>query len=240
MTSRMSGVAYARTAGLLFLLTFVIWGLAEGYPHSVLIVHDDATATASKIIAGKSLFRIGVAGALVGSLCGVALTFFFYLLMRPAGRDLALLALIFQIISMTGFAMIQVPYYAALPILSGGDYLKSFSPDQLNSLALLSVRTSGFIKVLFELHYGAGFMLLGYLMLRSRFLPILIGLSMMISGAGLMAKPFCSVLAMPQASTAVTFAFLGGALVVMTWLLIMGVDEAKWQESAAAMEGQGA
>ena len=239
MAARMSGVAHARTAGLLFLLTFVIWVLAEGYPHSVLIAYDDATATAAKIIAGKSLFRIGVAGALVGSLCGAALTFFFYILLRPAGRNLAVLALIFQIISTTGFAMIQVSYYAVLPILSGADYLKSFSPDQLNSLALLSVRVSGFIKVLFELHYGAGVMLLGYLMFRSRFLPRLIGISMMISGAGLLGRPFFSVLAMPQASTALTVPFEGGALIVMLWLLIKGVDEAKWQESAARMERQG-
>ena len=238
MASRMSGLAYARTTGLLFLLMFVVGGFAEGYPRSVLIVPGDATATAAKIVAGEPLFRLGLVCFLVSSLLNTAQTFFLYMLLKPVGR-LALLALIFQIISTAGFAMAQVPYYAALPILSGADYLKTFSPDQLNTLALLSVRVSGFNQVLFKLHYGAGAILFGYLMFRSRFLPRLIGISMMISGAGLLGKPFFSVLAMPQASTALTVPFEGGALIVMLWLLIKGVDEAKWQESAARMERQG-
>ena len=50
----------------------------------------------------------------MASLGITASTFFLYMLLRPADRDIALLAVIFQIISTTGFAVAQVPYYAAL------------------------------------------------------------------------------------------------------------------------------
>ena len=60
MASRMSGLAYARIAGLLLLITFAVGGFAEGYPRSVLIVPGDATATTAKIVAGESLFRFGL------------------------------------------------------------------------------------------------------------------------------------------------------------------------------------
>ena len=151
-----------------------------------------------------------------------------------ASPGLVLLAVMFQVISTTGFAMSQVPYYSVLPILSGADYLKTFSPDQINSLALLSLRVSHFNKVLFELQYGAGFMLFGYLMFRSRFLPKVIGILLAIGGGSFFAKTLVDVLDLRQASSALLVPAVVGTMLAALWLLIKGVDEARWEESAAA------
>ena len=234
MGSRMSGLAIARTTGLVLLLGFAVGAFATTYPQSVLFVTGDATATAANIVAGKSLFRFGVICFLVSSLLSTAQTYLFYRLVRPAGPGFALLAVMFQVIATTGFAMSQVPYYSALPILSGADYLKSFSPDQLNSLALLSLRVSHFNKVLFELHYGAGFMLFGYIMFRSGFLPRLVGILLAIGGASFMCMALVAVLGLRQTSFTLQISFTVTTTLVGLWLLIKGVDEARWQESAPA------
>ena len=234
MASRMSGMATARTTGLVLLLGFAVAAFATTYPQAVLFVTGDATATAANVVAGKSLFRFGIVCFLVSSLLNTAQTYLFYRLMRPAGPGLALLAVMFQVISTTGFAMSQVPYYSVLPILSGADYLKTFSPDQLNSLALLSLRVSGFNKALFELHYGVGFMLFGYIMLRSGFLPKLVGILLAIGGASFVCMALGTVLGLQQASFLLKLSFTVTTTLVALWLLIKGVDEAKWQESAAA------
>ena len=234
MASRMSGLVTAKTAGLVLLLEFAVGAFATSYPQSILFVTGDATATAANIVAGTSLFRFGIVCFLMSSLLNTAQIYFFYRLMRPAGSGLAMLAVMFQVISTTGFAMSQVPYYSVLPILSGADYLKTFSPDQLNSLALLSLRVSHFNKVLFELHYGAGFVLFGYLMFRSLFLPKLVGILLAIGGASFMGMAFAAVLGLRQATLPLQISFTVTAMLAALWLLTKGVDEAKWQESAAA------
>ena len=239
MAERMSGMRYARTAGLVLLVGFAVGAFATIYPQSVLFVTGDATATAANIVAGESLFRFGIACFLVSSLLNTAQIYLFYRLLKPAGPGLALLAVMFQIISTAGFAMSQVAYYSVLPILSGADFLKTFSPDQLNSLALLSLRVSHFNKVLFELHFGAGYMLFGYLMVRSGFLPKLVGILQAIGGASFAGMAIVAVLGLRQSTLPLQMSFTLTTIVVILWLLIKGVDEGKWQEAAAAAGSQG-
>jgi hypothetical protein len=62
-----------------------------------------------------------------------------YVLLRPAHRELALLAVCLRIISTAGFAMAEVLFFGVTRILGGAAYLKAFSPDPLNTLAVLSI-----------------------------------------------------------------------------------------------------
>ena len=93
---------------------------------------------------------------------------------------------------------------------------------------------SHFNKVLFELHYGAGFLLFGYLMFRSGFLPKLVGILLAIGGASFMGMAIVAVLGLRQATLPLQMSFTVTATLVALWLLIKRVDEAKWQESTAA------
>ncbi len=139
---------YARIAGVLFLLSFVAGGFGEAYVPSKLIVSGDATATANNIHALGSLFRWGFAGYLVEATCDIALTLIFYVLLRPVRKDLALLAAFFGLVGTAEFAAAEIFYLAPSLILGGAGYLKTFSPDQLNTLALLSLRFLGVLMTL--------------------------------------------------------------------------------------------
>src|SRR5216684_3477402 len=86
---------YARIAGLLFLISLVAGGFGELYVPTVLIVSGDPTATAKNIVASDSLFRMGFASYLVEAICDIALTLILYVLLRPVGRELALLTVFF-------------------------------------------------------------------------------------------------------------------------------------------------
>jgi hypothetical protein len=55
-----------RFAGLLYLLTSIVGFFAMGYVPNKLIVHGNAAATASNITASETLFRLGIAGELIG------------------------------------------------------------------------------------------------------------------------------------------------------------------------------
>lgn len=225
---------YARIAAVLGLLTFVAGGFGEAYVPSALIVSGDAAGTARNIVASDWLFRLGFTGYLVEALCDVGLTWVLYILLRPVHPELALLAVLFRLISTAGFAMAEVLYFAAAPILGGSAYLKTFSPDQVHTLALLWLKVSGFGQGLFSMFYGVASVLLGYLIFRSSFLPRMLGVLLVIGGLGFVAKTFLSVLAPAYASSFLLVPTAVAWLFLTLWLLVKGVDDAKWRESALA------
>lgn len=235
MTTSLSIQSYARIAGGLGLLSFVSGGFGEAYVPSLLIVRTDPAATATNILASESLFRLGFASYLIEALCDVGLTWVFYVLLRPVHRNLSLLAVFFRLIATGGFAMSQVLYFSALLAVSGSDNLKSFSAEQRESLALLSINAGGFGLEVFSMFYGAGAMLLGYLIFRSQYLPRILGVLLAISGVGFVIKAFASVLTPTYASPLLLLPVAVAWLSLTVWLLVKGVDIQRWQENAAVV-----
>lgn len=233
MTTSLSIQSYARIAGGLGLLSFVSGGFGEAYVPSLLIVRTDPAATVTNILASESLFRLGFASYLIEALCDVGLTWAFYVLLRPVHRNLSLLAVFFRLIATGGFAMSQVLYFSALLVVSGPDNLKTFSVEQRESLALLSINAGGFGLEVFSMFYGVGAMLLGYLIFRSQYLPRILGVLLAISGAGFVVKAFASVLAPTYASPLLLLPVAVAWLSLTVWLLVKGVDIQRWQEKAA-------
>src|SRR4030095_16397412 len=81
------------TIGVLTLLTVLGGVYAQGYVAERLIAWCDASATATNILAHKTLYLSAVAVYLVEMACSIATTALFYVLMKPAGRSLSLAAL---------------------------------------------------------------------------------------------------------------------------------------------------
>src|SRR3990172_7781500 len=100
MTSRStvaSPQTYARIGGLLYLFIIVAAGFGELFVRNRLIVWGDAAATANNILDSETLFRVGLAGEMLTCVCDVALAMILYVLLRPVGRNLALLAAFFRL-----------------------------------------------------------------------------------------------------------------------------------------------
>ncbi len=227
---------YARIAGVLFLLSFVAGGFGEAYVPSKLIVSADATATAENIKALDSLFRMGFTGYLVEAVCDIALTLVLYVLLRPVRKDLALLAAFFGLVGTAVFGVAELFYFAASHILGGADYLKTFSPDQLNTLALLSLKLFGYGGGIFLVFFGVAWVLRGYLIFRSGYLPKFLGVLLTLGGLAFVARNFALVLAPAYTSGSLLLLMLPGALSFTVWLLVRGVDVPKWEAKVATSE----
>jgi Domain of unknown function (DUF4386) len=174
-----------------------------------------------------------IRGYLLEALCDVGLTFAFYELLKPAGRELALLAAFLRIVSTAVFAAAELFYFAPLLILKGAEYLNTFSHDQLNSLGLLSLKLYAYGAIVPTVFYGAAWIILGYLIWRSGYLPRLLGTLMAIAGLGFVIQNFALVLAPAYASQFLALPMMVGAVLLTVWLLAKGVDLRKWQERAA-------
>ncbi len=225
---------YARIAGVLFLISAVAGGLGEFFVPSQLIVSADATVTANNIMASDSLFRVGFASYLVEAVCDIALALILYVLLRPVHRDLALLAAFFRLVSTAVFGVAEVLFYSAPSLILGGaDYLKTFSPEQLNTLAFLSLRLYGYGSGIAFAFYGVGSVLFGYLLFRSGYFPKVLGFLLALSGLGFVTRSFALVLAPAYESFALLVPTAIAGLALTLWLLVRGVDVPKWEERAA-------
>jgi hypothetical protein len=224
----------ARWIGILLIVSIVAGGFGEGYLPSKMLVAGDAGATAKNIVQYQFLFRLGYAGYVIEALCDATLTALLYLLLRPAGRELALIALLMRIVATAAFASAESWYFAALPILSGAAWLKTFSPDQLNALAMLSLKLYNGGGVVPTLFYGVAWILLGRLIFVSGYLPQWLGAVMALAGISFVTGMLAIIVAPAWASTYFLLPMIVAMLVLALTLCIRGVDEQAWREKAAA------
>ena len=227
---------YARIAGVLFLLSLVAGGFGEAYVPSKLIVSTDAAATAANIRNFDFLYRLGFAGFLIESLCDITLVLIFYALLKPVSKELSLLAAFFGLIGTALFAFAELFYFAPPLIMGGAGYLKTFSPDQLNALVLLSLKFYGYVGMIFTAYYGMSWIIRSYLILRSGYLPKFLGGLMAIGGVGFVVRNFLLIFAPASASDVLLMLMFPGGLILTGWLLVKGVDVAKWNAKVNAAQ----
>jgi len=227
--ARASVQAYAKITGVLFLLSFIAGGFGEAYVPSRLIVPGDATATAQNIHASAFLIRMGFAGYLVEAVCDIALSLTLYVLLRRVGKDLALLAAFFGLVGTAVFAAAEFFYLAPSLILGGAGYLKTFSPDQLDTLALLSLKLFGYGGAMFTAFYGVAWVLRGYLIFRSGYFPWFLGALNTLGGLAFITRNFLLVLAPAYAPGSLLLLSVPGGVSLAAWLLVRGVDVLKWE-----------
>lgn len=223
---------YARLAGVLGLITVVAGGFGEAYVPGVVFVAGDPAATAQHILGNESLFRWGFAGYLVEALCDAALTMAFWVLVRPVHRNLAMLMVVFRIISTCGFGASEVLYFGALPTLRGAQTVAALQPAQMEALAYILLRIAVFGGSLFSTFYGLANVVFGWLIFRSTYLPRVFGVAMIFTGVAFAMHTFLLILAPPYASGLLLVTAAVAFIPFVLWLLVKGVNEEAWRRAA--------
>jgi len=229
----MTPSATARTAGILLLITMVTGVIAQAGIAGRLVVPGDAAETAARILAHAPLYRLGFALYMVEMACQVAMTVLFYGLFKPAGRAASLLALAFGLVGCTIKTMSRLFFLAPLLVLGGAHSLGVFDPKQLAALALLSLRVNSLAETVAVVWFGLAGLVRAWLIFRSTFLPRALGV---VSGLGGLA--WLLYLYEPLArrlESGIVGVALVGALVTALWLVVKGVDDARWARQAAGL-----
>jgi hypothetical protein len=221
----------ARVGGLLYLIIIALGAVGEAVVRGSIVVPSDATATAANLRSMEWLWRLGVAGEVMLLTCATALTLILYTLLRRVSRDLALAAVLFNLVSIAIEGVAAVSLAATLFPLANAPYLSAFAPEQMNAMAMLSVRshTVGFgIALIF---FGVECVILGYLIYRSGYMPRSIGVLMAIAGICYVINSFALLLSPPLANRlfpAILIPSLIAELSLALWLLMKGVNAEKW------------
>ncbi|MDP9087759.1 MAG: DUF4386 domain-containing protein [Pseudomonadota bacterium] len=154
-----------------------------------------------------------------------------YALLRPASRNLALLAAFLRLAWDIILGITDLTSFAALRLLGHDDYLKTFQPDQLYSLALLAMRLHGDGYRISLVFFGFACLVLGYLLCRARYFPKLLGVLMIIAGLCYLINSFATFLDAAFVATLFPAIFVPAFVAELSlalWLLVKGVDSARW------------
>ena len=220
----------ARVAGFFYLFVFL-----TGIPLALaakLVVRGDAAATTANILAHQGTWWLGFSAELLQVASYIVVTALFYALFKPVNRPLALIATLLSIVGCAIQALAFVFYTVPLELSSGTQPLGVFKVEQIQALALtsLKVETLGYdIGLVF---FGFYDFLIGYLIFASTFLPRPVGILMSLAGLG-----FLTFLWPPLANAISPFILLGGLIgegALTVWLLTFGVDDQRWKEQADA------
>ncbi len=234
---------YARIGGVLYLIIIVVGLFGEAFVRDRLIVSGDARATAANIKAMESLWRFHIAAELFLLICAVALLLILFVLLRPVSRDLALLAVFFNLVSIGLEAAITMYLVETLFPLGNAPYLKAFEPEQLYALASLSLKSHSYGFGMSLIFFGCFCLVIGYLIFRSGYLPKTVGILMQITGVCYLTNIFTLILA-PGFANRVFLAMMVPAFVgeasLCLWLLVKSVNLEKWEEKTRAWQARAA
>ncbi len=215
---------FARITGLLYLIYIISTALATVI-RSQLIVFGDAATTANNILANEFLFRIGFVTELVSALFFLLAAWALYVLLKPVNKNIALLFLLLNLGGVIIECVNMLNLFAALPLLSGADYLSAFSAGQLQAQAMLylNLYSNGFM--ICQIFFGAWLLPLGYLVYKSVFLPRILGILLIIDFFGVLIW-FLQFFLFPGYEAISYPSFAAGFIAELSlslWLLIMGV-----------------
>ena len=223
---------YARFAGFFYLLLIIAGGLDEVLIRNAIIAPGDALTTAKNIMAHESLWRFGIAADLLMHVSDVFVMLALYVLFKPINRKLALMVLIFTIVQTAVLVVNKLTLLLPLFLLGDTDYLKAFDPAQLQALSYIAIRLHGYGFGVGLIFFGFVCLLEGYLIMKSRFLPWILGPMMQVAGICYLTNSFILLLAPQFASLAIMLPCLMAELSFALWLLFKGVDVAEWQRQA--------
>ncbi len=223
----------ARVAGVLYVLMGVTAPFTLIYIPRKLIVPGNASATASNILASEMLFRIGIVAALISSVAFVFLVMTLYRLLSGVSKTHASVMVMLVLVSVAIGFVNEVNNIAALIVFRGADFLSAFGKPQLDALGMLFLRLRGQGLVVNEIFWGLWLFPFGMLVMRSGFLPRILGVLLIVNGFAYLAASLTSLVLPAYAGVVSRFALIAetGELWIGLWLLIKG---ARVQPLAAA------
>jgi hypothetical protein len=189
-----------------------------------LIVPGDVTATANKILDSEMLFRLGIVAWLTAAVFLLLLAMALYRLLSGVNKNHARLMVGLVLVSVAITFANELNNIAALILFRGADYLSVFDKPQRDALAMFFLRLHGQGLAVNDIFWGLWLFPFGLLVMRSRFLPRILGLLLIVNCFAYVAISVTSLL-LPAYGNVVfraSMPALLGELWIMLWLLIKG------------------
>jgi len=220
----------ARMAGLLYLLMGVTGAFGLMYVPSTIMVAGDPAATTDNIVNSELLYRLGIISNLICQTSFIFLVLALNRLFNGVNEKQAKLMVSIVIAAVPVAFLNELNQIAALHLLSDAKYLKVFAPDQLNTLAMIFLNLHEQGTFIAGIFWGLWLFPFGYLVIKSGFIPKVLGILLMIGCFAYLIDSSAALL-IPQLKSAITNILMLplaiGEISMILWLLVKGVKDRK-------------
>ena len=205
--------------GLAYLLDPVSYAEFTLYPKVVIPGHIEQTV--SNISAHPGLFVMMLFFYFINFIEDVIIAWALYYLLAPVSRAVSALASLFQLVY-AGIAFVGMFNLASVyRMLTQPEYLQVFGAGPLHAQVDLLLHTFRTYYSLSLVLFGIHLILIGFLIVRSRYIPWWLGVALVIDGAGWIVTELQPYL-YPNVNVDFLFFTFFGEVLFMLWLLIMG------------------
>ena len=223
----------ARIAGLLYLLMAVFGVIAEIFFRQKLFVAADIAATANNIVSNTFLYRIGITSDIIMALIYLLTALALFKLLSPVDKNMAGAMVVFTTAGSVLLMFNVLNEIAPLYILSGNDYLSTFDPGQLQSLAMLFYNLYQHGYMIGQIFFALWVLPLGVLIYKSGFIPKVFGILFVIETIfGLLAVIVHFLMPNATIETIMMLPMMIAEFSFIFYLLIRGINESKLTKSS--------
>jgi hypothetical protein len=176
----------ARVAGITFLLSIIIVMVVNLALVAPLIIKGNYSETARNILSHEFLFRIGIAGNILYSVCVIVFLVALYTILKNVNQSFAIFAAICLLINSFSWLLIALNQFTVIRLLNDTDFSNAFSPEGLFAMVRqhLIWEDIYYIGLLF---WALGCTVISYLLFKSKYIP------KSLSAFGVISSAWCVV-----------------------------------------------
>ncbi|MGV0810941.1 DUF4386 domain-containing protein [Mycolicibacterium boenickei] len=213
----------ARIAGLLY-LTVAVLTIFAGLVNTRIVESGNAAATAANIGTSAALFRVGFVSELVGAMAFLATSMALYLLFQPVNQLVAAAMVTFVAVSVAIQTLSLLNQNAAL-LIATGQYAFGSTESEALTMLFADLQHNGYLIA--QTYFGLWLLPLGYLVVKSGYLPKVLGILLVLGCFGHLVDVFARFLAPDFGVVISPFALTVAAVAELSfigWLLVKGVQ----------------
>jgi hypothetical protein len=186
-----------------------------------LVTEGNATRTAVDIGAARATFSLGIAALVIVAALDIVVAMALRAFFVPVNRRLASLASWLRVSYAAIFAVAISQLFAALRLLESAHHLTGSTLDHRRAEALQRIEAFDDIWRVSLILFGLHLVLIGYLTYRSGYAPRVLGVLLVIAGAGYLVDSLGGILSDSYSVNVSAVTFIGEAL-LLVWLLVKG------------------
>ena len=196
--------------------------IAETIFYHGLVDLSNATKTVKNIAANTALVHYSIVLYLINFIGDFLAAWGLYILFKPVNENLSLFTAWLRIIySVLGLVAVM-NLLTVLQLTSHYNYLQAFTNEQLQAQVMIALRSFREEWLFSFTFFGIYLVLLGYLTFVSKYVSKIVGICLVIAGAGWLTDSLQPFL-FPNVNLTVGMITGFGELIFMFWLFIKGV-----------------
>ena len=216
----------ARIAGFLYFLQIPLGVFGLVYVPKALVVSGNMAATAHNILANEFAFRLSMVSAILTTILTVVTAYYLYKLLKTVNKTAALSMILFTLVVAPISMINELNNVAVLLILKNHN---AFTTGQVQTLISLFFDLHKYGLAIMGIFFGLWLLPMGYLVIKSKFIPKIIGIFLLIGCFSYLIDFFTFFLFPNFGIVTTEYTFLGEVLMVL-WLLIKGVKAKEWEK----------